>query len=549
MTPETIEIAALLNGQAGSQNTGATKKANEGNAEQGFLQFLDKALGRGKKDELPWSQNIAQGVGSKEGWLESFRGALYCSGIGLKNMSLSSKALEGLKKLLLADGFTEDDVKGLLNGFLGSKAKKEISISELLHKIGELKGKSKEQSADFVLEPSALPYLEILLRSFGLDVRQIEGFISQARIDGGKLSLKALAQSLKTIVTDAAQVSAEGDKETLIRMGLAKEADMLNGPVSLERFVRLIEDKVASLVPYRLSDAEGKKQIAGLLENVSVTSQAKEDKNLASKRRGVELKGFPFQDLEGKTNSRQENTGISGEWEQARKKAAGANRSGAGTKGGIDIKEIDIKKLAQQEVNGNEMPARAEKLLEGGRNRPSEKTSDNNRWTATGVHDHAASRMSAAENIAKPDVRSIPLHVVNQVGRRLGMAVRRGENHVRLQLKPPHLGSIQLDLTMKDNGLKIAIVAEHQYVKDLMVSHVHELREALSNQGVELEKIDVEINQNFGQSMANADRESHSAQPWARRAASAFGEPGDETIGAHMMSQPMHGDGQVDMFA
>jgi len=557
MTPQTIAIVTLVNGQASSQKGEAAKNSAEGNAQQGFLQFLDKALGRGEKGGLPWNEGLTKGVKTEGDWFESFKNALFTSGVALKDMSLSSDALNGLKKLLLTHGFSQEDVDDFLNGLFDNNAKKTINIPELLYKIGELRGKSKEKSVDFFLEASAVPHLETFLRSLGLEAKQVEGIVNQARVDGGQLSLNAVAQNLKTVVAeirkgvgaDMTQLPAEIAKETLARMGMADEADKLNGPVSLERFVRLVEDKVASLVPYRLSDTEREKQVAGLLKNVSVASEEKETKTVASKHRGIELKGFPLHDLGDKTDNKKGIQGVHDNWNQKNKQGSRDNRTGADTKGEMDIKGIDIKKSAQQETNGDDISAKVEKVVEAVTQRSTQKTTENRSAVTHSAHDNMLGRMSATENMAKQDPRFIPQHVVSQVGKRLGQALKRGENHLRLQLKPPHLGSIQLDVSMKDNGLKIAMVAEHQYVKDLMVSHVNELREALVEQGVELQKIDVEVNQNFGQSMANADRESQRARPLARRMASALREAVDETMGIHTMAHHVSGDGRLDMFA
>jgi flagellar hook-length control protein FliK len=561
MNTQTVQIASLLESQAGLKKGRAKKGEQQGSPEQGFLRFLDKALGRGKKEGLPWTEEITKGTAAGEGWLALFKKGLFSSGVALKDMSLSGKALEGLKKLLLADGFSEEDVKGLLNGFFKNNANKEINIQQLLHKIGELKGKSKENSPDIVLEASALPYLDTLLQSFGLDVQQVEGIISQARVDGRHLSLKALAQNLKAIVselqisirTDMGELSVEAAKEMLTRMGMSEEAGKLNGPVSLEQFVRLVEEKVANLVPYRFSDGQLKQQVASLLESVSVTLQEKNEKTVSAIRQGVELEGFPFQSSEAGNSGKQRKKGIYEEWRKSAsqgKKAAGDNKTGAETKGQIDIDGLDIRKAAQLGGNGNEMSPKMERLIEAAIQKSSQGTADTNKLTVSqGAHDNALGSTSVGESVAKSDVRSIPQYVVHQVGRRLGMAVKRGENHVRLQLKPPHLGSIQLDLAMKGNGVRIAMVAENQYVKDIMVSHVNELREALVEQGVELQKIDVEINQNFGHSMANAEKESHRARMWASSVASAQGEPEDEVIAPHTMARHLGSDGRLDMFA
>jgi len=110
MNTQTANIASLLQSQAGLENGRAQEGQRQGSPEQGFLRILDKALGRGNADGLPWTEEITKGSdtkgsGAREGWLALFKKGLFSSGVDLKDMSLSSKALDGLKKLLLADGF------------------------------------------------------------------------------------------------------------------------------------------------------------------------------------------------------------------------------------------------------------------------------------------------------------------------------------------------------------------------------------------------------------------------------------------------------------
>ena len=225
MNTQTANIASLLQSQAGLENGRVQNGQRQGSPEEGFLRFLDKVMGRGNENSLPWTADITEGsstknTGTREGWLALFKKGLVSSGVDIKDLSLSSKALDGLKKLLLADGFSEKDVKGLLNELLQNNANKEINIQNLLHKIGELKGKSEKNAPDLILDASAIPYLETLLKSFGLEVQEVEKIISQARVDGGHFSLKALGQNLKGIVselkigtrTDMGDISVEAAK-------------------------------------------------------------------------------------------------------------------------------------------------------------------------------------------------------------------------------------------------------------------------------------------------------------------------------------------------
>ena len=61
-------------------------------------------------------------------------------------------------------------------------------------------------------------------------------------------------------------------------------------------------------------------------------------------------------------------------------------------------------------------------------------------------------------------------------------------------------------MDIQDQTLRLSMTAEHHSVKELLLNNVHELKEALVQHGIKLEKVDVQINYNFGQSL-NASKE------------------------------------------
>ena len=75
---------------------------------------------------------------------------------------------------------------------------------------------------------------------------------------------------------------------------------------------------------------------------------------------------------------------------------------------------------------------------------------------------------------------------------------------IRLQLKPPELGALKVEMDMKDNILKIGIITENSSVKELLFSSAHELREALVEQGVRLDRLDIQIDYDSSQSMTSS---------------------------------------------
>jgi flagellar hook-length control protein FliK len=71
-------------------------------------------------------------------------------------------------------------------------------------------------------------------------------------------------------------------------------------------------------------------------------------------------------------------------------------------------------------------------------------------------------------------------------------------------LKPPELGTVEINMDIKDHTLKLGLITEHHAARELLLNNIHELKEALLLQGVKLEKVDVQINHNFGQSLSGS---------------------------------------------
>ncbi|MBW1752050.1 MAG: flagellar hook-length control protein FliK [Deltaproteobacteria bacterium] len=104
----------------------------------------------------------------------------------------------------------------------------------------------------------------------------------------------------------------------------------------------------------------------------------------------------------------------------------------------------------------------------------------------------------------KPFQDFLPTYLVDQVGRQLSRALLRGDRVIRLRLKPPELGAVKIEMDMKESVLRIEMIAENSTVKELLLSNVHELRNALAEQGVKIEGLDVQVGHDFNHSLADS---------------------------------------------
>ena len=105
---------------------------------------------------------------------------------------------------------------------------------------------------------------------------------------------------------------------------------------------------------------------------------------------------------------------------------------------------------------------------------------------------------------AKPSLKDLPSYVTHQVSKSLVRAVNQGENILKIQLKPPELGRLVMTIDNTGSTIKVSIMTDNQAAKEILVSNINDIKVALSNSGVNLERFDVDMNSNFQQSMADA---------------------------------------------
>lgn len=119
----------------------------------------------------------------------------------------------------------------------------------------------------------------------------------------------------------------------------------------------------------------------------------------------------------------------------------------------------------------------------------------------------------AIENAGEPAWQP----VVRQVSEEIVRQVRIGEQQAVIELEPPELGKIKIDLRVDGEQIHARIVAEEQSTKALIESRLTELRQALEVRQVDLANLQVE-QQNvssggqWGQALSDGSRQGRG--PW-----------------------------------
>ncbi len=370
----------------------------------------------------------------------------------LNRISLNSQDLPILKKFLYQCGLSQEGVERLLRELAGDNPHGGINLSQLFLKIAELGPPDRRIDQAIILEPSAIPYIESALRDFGLTPRQIENALSAARVEGGGLDLDRFVIKIKEIsnrIRGGTQAvidrnSVQETSKNLQRAGI-QTADNGKGQASIEGLITAIE------------------QMKG--------RSARRDQ-LPIERQGL------LSSLEGKGGS-------------------------------IDAKNGQQKIEPPDAIRKFSLPS---SLDTGAESKNALRQEGYSVKPETSTHDIPrdiiSSTFSETINTVKqsqvPARGLLPAYVMDQVGKQISRSILRGERVIRLQLRPPELGVLKVEMDIKDNILKLWMITENSSVKELLLSNAHELREALVGQGVKLDRLDIQINYNFDHSLANS---------------------------------------------
>jgi flagellar hook-length control protein FliK len=82
---------------------------------------------------------------------------------------------------------------------------------------------------------------------------------------------------------------------------------------------------------------------------------------------------------------------------------------------------------------------------------------------------------------------------IEQIVRVTQSSTNQQTSHVRLQLDPPELGQLRIDVKAHQGNLSLQIEADTQAAKSILESRMGELRNALQREGIHVERFDIEV--------------------------------------------------------
>jgi hypothetical protein len=124
---------------------------------------------------------------------------------------------------------------------------------------------------------------------------------------------------------------------------------------------------------------------------------------------------------------------------------------------------------------------------------------------------------------------------------------RAGEYQSRLQITPPELGRLDIDLTIKNGHVQANLSAENSAVKEIIEANLNQLKQQLSSQGLTIDKFNVMISPDNGERRESNTWAQEKDNKGSGRNTGYRQGNNREIIAASPVTRVMTGDNQIDV--
>ncbi len=95
-----------------------------------------------------------------------------------------------------------------------------------------------------------------------------------------------------------------------------------------------------------------------------------------------------------------------------------------------------------------------------------------------------------------------PQVIIPQIVEGAGNVLRGGSGRVVITLHPPQLGTLDMDIQVRENKVSLVMLADNHEVKQVLESSLAHLKNALGDQGLQVDRVDVLVQDRSGSEFA-----------------------------------------------
>ncbi|WP_449246310.1 flagellar hook-length control protein FliK [Desulfarculus baarsii] len=518
------------------------------------------------------------------------------SGQSLDEMTLPAQSREQVKEVLVASGYTEDQADEIVRRATDDNG--DINVGALFQVLPQY---TPTVGTNLFIAENDKPLLIQALQDLGVPAEDIRQFFEAASRDGEMINLTGIQDLLAKADPTVKSVDLSVMRDLMGKLGLDEQeittllarAGDGKGGVSPQGMLEILQaaaekgnTKTGQLILQLTSQAKVKnsdgqdlaqqlrQQVNQRLESPPSQAQANQTTadsgQAATEQTGQATQANPNAQTPGQqANAAQTNpnaqaaqaTQADGEQAQgqtqgqtgvgstaaeaaALAKATGNSFSGGGSNGG---------QAGQQQAGAQaqQAAAQARAAVAGA----SDKAETGARATENALAGAAsAAGKGSAVQIGDAVSKALPAYVVRQVAQQMASMVRANQTQLTLNLKPEHLGALEMEISVKDGAVTATLTAETPSAKLALESGLGELQDRLAQQGIRVEKIEVALGSNASQDRQTAGADASGGQNGSNRHGDGQGQ-GDGASGSaeeepdQIMPATFIGVSRINLFA
>ena len=112
------------------------------------------------------------------------------------------------------------------------------------------------------------------------------------------------------------------------------------------------------------------------------------------------------------------------------------------------------------------------------------------------------------------------------------IAMNRGQWQAQIRISPPDLGTVRMDVSVRQNMLTLRVIADHPEARQMLQSRMGELREALGQHGITVDRIDVEARRTTAGENTSQGQDQQSSRQGSNQSGAGGGSTGDGREGS-----------------
>ncbi|MGE5417119.1 MAG: flagellar hook-length control protein FliK, partial [Acidobacteriota bacterium] len=179
--------------------------------------------------------------------------------------------------------------------------------------------------------------------------------------------------------------------------------------------------------------------------------------------------------------------------------------------------KTDVKKLIDSETGKLRGLSKSEAVAET--------TDSSNQNTTTTVNRVDTAENTVKSTAVKQEMQAPKLDtkdIMNQIVQKAEVMVKDNKSAITIDLKPEFLGKLQISLSVQDGVVTARFTTENQNVKQLLEGGLSQLKSVFENNGIKLEKAEVNVDlgnsgssyQGFNESQGRQDRYTELPDRW-----------------------------------